>query len=136
MDSQRIGCSTLERKKRAIHDYMGGTVVVLVDDKKEILLQSQPRPSSLLVKVFTVLVILGGVLTTAGFGYYRFVLKSKLAKLFAPPAELQTTGVRKGQGFVTPGIVLQDDRIGEMMDNIADPANLGAYLAAGKKGIL
>ncbi len=126
----------LNEKKRAIHDYIGGTVVVLLGGKEEILFDSQPPPSSPLIKIFTVLIVLGGVCGAMGFGLYEFYLKSKLNKFLAPPAQLQTSGVRKGQGFVTKGLLLERSGIGETTDLVPDPSNPGAFLAAGKRGIL
>jgi uncharacterized RDD family membrane protein YckC len=124
----------MNEKRRALHDFIGGTVIVRVDENKGIRLQSQPSPRAIMEKLVLGLTLVLFTVGLIGIGISVFFMKSNLGKLKATPAELQTIGVRNGKGFATASTFAAKTGLGATEDLVADPAHPGSYLIVGKTG--
>src|SRR5579872_5258197 len=92
--------------------------------------------TSLLLKVFGVIVTLSALLFLAYSTLNQLFLKSGLLGSFAHPANLGPAGVKKGEGFVTTSLLIQDDRLGKVMDITPDRQDPSLIWLAGQQNML
>ena len=112
-------------KKRAIHDFIAGTVVVRVDRQKEVLFSGK-KSYSAFSKEWGVLLIMIFVLVALA----RFFEGAALAPTRSR-VDTSVIGVQKGEGFLSSKMLASGAWIYRVQSIIPDPADSSAFLIAG-----
>jgi uncharacterized RDD family membrane protein YckC len=116
-------------KKRAIHDFIAGTVVVRVGRKREVLF-GEKRGPAVLSRQFGVLLAFVFVLILFASFFGRNSATPDLNRI-----NTLVPGVRTGQEFLSSKTLVRGAWIYDVIDSISDPTDPSVFLVAGKNFI-